>query len=144
MGLRITSYTPAVLYPVDDACPEEIECEVISDISGEDITNEELWMVDGDICSEEEMLELFNNDYVSEVTDEREYEKAKRYLIEQGGCTEDMFKDHPDLLRIDVPHRQTAWNCMYAFAEDFDPIGDDYLPDGYRAVDIADLEPEDY
>lgn len=143
MGLRITSYSPAVLYPIDNASPEEIEYVVISDISGDDITDEDLWKVDGDVCSEDEMLELFNDSYVSKVEDGDEYEKAKRYLIDERGCDEDMFKDHPDLLRIDVPDMVAGWDCMYAFAEDFDPIEDDYLPNDFHRTDIDHLEPED-
>lgn len=144
MGLRITGYTSAVLYPIDDASPEEIEYAVISDLSGDDITDENLWKVGRDVCSEGEMVELFNDRYVSKVENEDEYEKAKRYLIDERGCKEDMFKDHPDLLRVDVPDTRAGWDCMYAFAEDFDPVGDDYLPDDFEPVDIEDLEPEDY
>ena len=72
MGLRITGYTSAVLYPIDNASPEEIEYAVISDISGDDITDENLWKVGRDICSEGEMVELFNDRYVSKVENEDE------------------------------------------------------------------------
>ena len=141
MGLRIINYTPATLYPVDMAAPEEIEYEVISDISGDDITDQDLWMVDGDVCSEEEMLEIFYKEHVSEVQDEDEYQQGKGWLIRVLGYKEDDFQGHPAMLKIDVPYEDSS--CQYALRDDFDPVWSDCLPDTYRAVDVSDLDPEE-
>lgn len=141
MGLRIISYTPATLYPVDMAEPEDSEYVVISDISGKDITDEDLWMVDGEVCSEEEMLEIFYKDYVSEVQDEDEYQQGKSWLISVIGYKESDFQGHPAMLKIDVPYGDSS--CQYALRDDFDPVGDNYLPDNYEEVDVSDLEPEE-
>lgn len=141
MGLHIFNYTPATLYPVDMAEPADSDYEVISDISGDDITDQDLWMVDGDVCSEEEMLEIFYKDYVSEVQDEDEYQRGKDWLIRVLRYKEEDFQGHPTMLKIDVPYEEDS--CQYALEDDFDPIGNDYLPDDYRAVDISDLDAEE-
>ena len=132
------SYTPARLYPIDDAYPEEVDydIEVESDISGKDITGEDIWEIDDNqICSEEEMLEYFNEEFVSPVENEEDYLEAKKYLIEEEGYKEEDFKDSSKLLRIDYGDE-----VRYAFKEGFDPIEDYYLPDDWRKLDDSDLE----
>lgn len=132
------SYTPARLYPIDDAYPEEVDydIEVESDISGKDITGEDIWEIDDNqICSEDEMLEYFNEEFVSPVENEEDYLEAKKYLIEEEGYKEEDFKDSPKLLRIDYGDE-----VRYAFKEGFDPIEDYYLPDDWRKLDDSDLE----
>lgn len=145
MGLKIINYSPAVLYPIDDAHPEEFDYVVISDISGDEINDDEIWEVDGEICSEKEMLDIFYDSYVSEVTDEEEYQKGKEWLIREVSYEEQDFEKHPTMLKIDVPYGRND-DCQYALENDFDPIGDDYLPDDFRHLDVNDLEPdeEDY
>lgn len=145
MGLKITYYSPAVLYPIDDAHPEEVEYIVTSDISGDEIDDDDIWEVDGDICSREEMLDIFYDQYVSKVTDEEEYQLAKEWLINTYSYKEDDFKDHPTILCIDIPF-DNHQDHQYALEDDFDPVGDDYLPDDFKQVDVDDLEPdeEDY
>lgn len=145
MGLKITYYSPAVLYPIDDAHPEEIDYVVISDISGDEIDDDDIWEVDGEICSREEMLDIFYDQYVSEVTDEEEYQKGKQWLIENFSYEEKDFEEHPTMLKIDVPYGKND-DYQYALEDDFDPVGDDYLPDDFKQVDVDDLEPdeEDY
>lgn len=130
------SYSPAKLYPVDDAHPEECDydLEVISDLSGKDITNKTVWQIDnGDICSEEEMLEYFNNEYVSEIVDEREYQKGKKWIIEFFGYTEKDFENHPTILKINVPCFESS--CQYALETIFDPIGYEFLPEDWEELD---------
>ena len=134
MGLKITHYSPAVLYPIDYAHPEEYEYEVISDITGEDITGEELWSVNHYICSRDEMLDIFYRDYVTEVTDEEEKEKARNYLKTEYGWTDDMFGKNK-LLKI-----KQGYDYSYD-DEDFDV--DEYLPDDWYPVDESDLEVDD-
>ena len=133
-------YTPAKLDPVDDAYPEEVdyEVEIISDISGDDITNEDSFyeLDDGSICSEKEMLEIYFNDFVSKVETEEEYQKGKKFLIEELGYSEDDFKDHPSLLRIDGIEKHP----LYAFEENFNPDDYDYLPNGWCHKYYEDLE----
>ena len=132
------SYTPARLYPIDDAYPEEVDydIEVESDISGKDITGEDIWEIDDNqICSEDEMLEYFNEEFVSPVENEEDYLEAKKYLIEEEGYKEEDFKDSPELLKIDYGDE-----VRYAFKEGFDPIEDYYLPDDWRKLDDSDLE----
>ena len=145
MGLRIISYTPATLYPVDMAEPADCEYVVISDISGKDITDQDLWLVDGGVCSEDEMLEVFYKDYVSEVQDEEEYQRGKSWLIRVLGYTGEDFQGDPIMLKIDVPYEYDDEDddCQYALRDDFDPIENDYLPDDYTAVDVSDLVPEE-
>ena len=145
MGLKITYYSPAVLYPIDDAHPEEIDYVVISDISGDEIDDDDIWEVDGEICSREEMLDIFYDQYVSEVTDEEEYQKGKQWLIENFSYEEKDFEEHPTMLKIDVSYGKND-DYQYALEDDFDPVGVDYLPDDFKQVDVDDLEPdeEDY
>ena len=142
MGLKITNYSPAVLYPIDDAHPEEIDYVVISDISGDEIDDDDIWEVDGDICYREEMLDIFYDNYVSEVTDEEEYQKGKEWLIRECSYEEQDFEEHPIMLKIDVSYGKND-DCQYALKDDFDPVGDDYLPDDFRQVDVDDLEPDE-
>ena len=134
------SYTPARLYPVDDAYPEEVDydLEVESDLSGKDITGEEIWQIDyNQLCSKDEMLEYFNEECVSPVETEEEYLEAKKYLIEEEGYKEEDFNNNPKLLRIDYSDE-----TRYAFEENFDPIeGEgDYLPADWCELDNSDLE----
>lgn len=135
------SYSPAKLYPVDDAHPEEYDydLEVISDLSGKDITNETIWQIDdGDICSEEEMLEYFNDEYVSDVNDEGEYQKGKEWMLEVFlGYEEKDFENHPSMLKINVPYGKS--DCQYALEDDFDPIRDEYLPQDWKELDDDEL-----
>lgn len=140
MPVRVTnySYTPARLYPIDDAYPEEVDydIEVESDISGKDITIEEIWEIDDkQVCSEDEMLEYFNEEFVSPVENEEDYLEAKKYLIEEEGYKEEDFKNSPELLKIDYGDE-----VRYAFKEGFDPIEDYYLPEDWRKLDDSDLE----
>lgn len=140
MPVRVTnySYTPARLYPIDDAYPEEVDydIEVESDISGKDITGEDIWEIDDkQVCSEDEMLEYFNEEFVSPVENEEDYLEAKKYLIEERGYKEEDFKNSPELLKIDYGDE-----VGYAFKEGFDPIGDDYLPQDWCKLDESDLE----
>ena len=142
MPVYITNYyySPAKLYPVDDAHPEECDydLEVISDLSDKDITNETIWQIDdGDICSEEEMLEYFNKEYVSDVIDESEYQKGKEWLIKVFDYEEKDFENHPPMLKINVSYLEDT--CQYALKENFDPIGDEYLPDDWRELDAEEL-----
>ena len=145
MGLKIINYSPAVLYPIDSAHPEEFDYVVISDLSGDEIDDDEIWEVDGEICSEKEMLDIFYDSYVSEVTDEEEYQKGKEWLIRELSYEEQDFEEHPTMLKIDVPYGRNN-DYQYALEKDFDPIGNDYLPDDFRHLDVNDLEPdeEDY
>lgn len=145
MGLKITYYSPAVLYPIDDAHPEEVDYVVTSDLSGDEIDDDEIWEVDGDICSEEEMLNIFYDEYVSEIKDEEEYQKGKQWLIKNYSYEEKDFEEHPTMLKINVPYRND--DCQYALEDDFNPVvDDDYLPKDFKQVDVDDLEPdeEDY
>ena len=140
MSVKVINYdyTPARLYPVDDAHPEEVDydIEVESDISGDDITGEEIWEIDDNlICSKDEMLEYFNEEYVSPVETEEEYIEAKKHLIEEEGYKEEDFNNNPKLLRIDYGDE-----VRYAFEENFDPIEDHYLPDDWCELDDSDLE----
>ena len=139
MGLKITYYSPAVLYPIDAAHPEEVEYVVTSDISGNEIDDDDIWEVDGEICSEKEMLDIFYDYYVSEVTDEEEYQKGKEFLIKNFSYEEKDFEEHPTMLKIDVPYGKND-DYQYALEDDFDPIGNDYLPDDFRHLDVNDLE----
>ena len=50
-----------------------------------------LWCVNGKICTDNEMKEIFRKNYVQVITDKDEYEKAKEYLIKECNWTEDMF-----------------------------------------------------
>lgn len=50
-----------------------------------------LWCVNGKICTDDEMKEIFRKNYVQVITDKAEYEKAKEYLIKECNWTEDMF-----------------------------------------------------
>ena len=145
MGLKINYYSPATLYPIDNAHPEEFDYVVTSDLSGDEIDDDEIWEVDGEICSEKEMLDIFYDSYVSEVTDEEEYQKGKEWLIREFSYEEQDFEEHPTMLKIDVPYGRKD-DCQYALEKDFDPIGNDYLPDDFRHLDVSDLEPdeEDY
>ena len=142
MGLKITYYSPAVLYPIDDAHPEEIDYVVISDISGDEIADGDIWEVDGQICSEKEMLDIFYDQYVSKVTDEEEYQKGKEWIIREFHYEEQDFEEHPTILKIDIPYGKND-DYQYALENDFDPIGNDYLPDDFRHLDVSDLEPEE-
>lgn len=143
MPIYITnySYSPAILYPIDNARPEEsdYDIEVISDLSGEDITGETIWLIDDeDVCSEEEMLEYFNDKYVSEVIDESEYQKGKEWLFKTFDYEEKDFENHPQMLKIKVPYGKDE--CQYALEDDFDPIEGDYLPPKWKELDEDDLE----
>lgn len=140
MSVRVInySYTPARLYPDDYAHPAEVDydIEVESDISGKDITGEDIWEIDDNqICSEDEMLECFNEGFVSPVKTEEDYLEAKKYLVEEEGYEEEDFKNSPELLKIDYGDE-----VRYAFKEGFDPIGDDYLPEDWCKLDESDLE----
>ena len=144
MGVRVVnySYSPEVLYPIDDAHPEEVgyDIEVDSDISGKDITGKEIWELDDEtICSKEEMLDIFYDSYVSKVTNEEEYQKGKEWLIREFLYEEQDFEEHPTMLKIDVPYERDD-DCQYALENDFDPIDNNYLPDDWRELDEADLE----
>ena len=133
------SYTPAKLYPTDEAYPEEVDydIEVESDISGKDITGEDVWEIeDKKLCSESEMLDYFNKEFVSPVENEEDYLEAKKYLIEERGYKEEDFKNSPKLLKIDYYDDVVR----YAFKDDFDPIGDYYLPEDWCKLDEYDLE----
>ena len=134
MGLKLKYHSSAVLYPIDLAHPEESEYEVISDITGDDITGEELWDVDGNICSRDEMLYIFYRDYVTEIKDKDEYEKAKNYLKTEFGWTDDMFGKNK-LLKIKQGDGYTYDD------DDFDIY--EYLPDDWCQVDESDLEVDD-
>ena len=134
------SYSPAKLYPVEDAHPEECDydLEVVSDLSGDDITNDNIWEIDdGDICSEEEMLEYFNREYVSDVADEKEYQRGKAWMIKVLDYGEKDFENNPLMLKINVPYLE--YECQYALKDNFDPIGNDYLPDNWRELDAEEL-----
>ena len=138
--IRNYYYSPAVLYPIDDAHPEECDydLEVISDLSDKDITNKNIWQIDdNDICSEEEMLEYFNNKYVSDVTDEEEYQKGKEWIIRELHYEEQDFENHPQMIKISIPYSE--YKFQYAFKDNFDPIGDGYLPNDWRELDEEEL-----
>lgn len=138
MGIKVTYYSPEVLYPIDDAHPEEIDYVVTSDISGDEIDDDEIWLVDGDVCSKEEMLNYFFDEYVEEVTDEKEYQKGKEWILKNFiGYTEEDFKTHPVILKINVPWEHGPF--QYALEDNFNPIGDDFIPDDFRNVDAEDL-----
>lgn len=98
----------------------------------------EVWLVDGEICYEKEMLDIFYDNYVSEVTDEEEYQKGKQWLIKNFSYEEKDFEEHPTMLKIDVLYGRND-DCQYALENDFDPIGNDYLPDDFKQVDVEDL-----
>lgn len=143
MPIYITnySYSPAILYPIDNARPAEYDydIEVISDLTGKDITNEVIWLIDdGDVCSEEEMLEHFNDEYVSDVNDENEYQKGKEWMIEVLGYEEEDFENRPPMLKINVPYEKS--DCQYDLKDNFDPIESDCLPQNWRQLDDDDLE----
>lgn len=137
MSVKITYYSPEKLYPIDDAHPEEVEYVVTSDISGDEIDEDEIWLVDGDVCSEEEMLNYFFNEYVEKVEDEKEYQKAKEWLIKYIDYKEEDFEEHPVILKINVPWEHGPF--QYAVERDFSPIGDNYIPDDFKQVDVEDL-----
>ena len=143
MGLRIKRYIPAKLYPVDDAYPEEVDYIVISDISGDDITDKDLYLVDGQVCSKDEMLEIFCDEYVSEITDEKEYQEVKDFLINFLDYNESDFDKHPKIIKINMPFDRDHDYC-YELADDLKYSIRDYLPDDFYHVDIWDLEVEDY
>ena len=135
------SYSPAKLYPIDNAHPEEYDydIEVISDLTGDDITGEAIWLIDDeDVCSEEEMLDYFNSKYVSDVDNENEYQKGKEWLIKVFDYEEKDFENHPPMLKINVPYGRNN-DYQYALENDFDPIGNDYLPDDWRELDAEEL-----
>lgn len=50
-----------------------------------------LWCVNGKVCTDEEMKEIFRKNYVQVIKDKDEYEKAKEYLIKECNWTENMF-----------------------------------------------------
>lgn len=50
-----------------------------------------LWYVNGRVCTDNEMKEIFRKNYVQVITNKDEYEKAKEYLIKECNWTEDMF-----------------------------------------------------
>lgn len=139
MGLKITHYSPAMLYPIDNAHPDETEYGVFSDISGDEINEDEIWEVDGDICSEEEMLDIFYDSYVSEVEDEEEYQKGKQLLIGSHKYQEKDFDNHPNMLKV----YNADDDYDYVLEDDFSPIMDGYLPDDFKHLDISDLEFDD-
>lgn len=148
MGLVISDYSKAVLYPTDSAQPEECNCEVYSDISGRRIPEEDIWAIkEGNnwcICTEDEMLEDFYQNYVCDVG-EKEYDRAKRTLIEENGYSEEDFVNHPALIKVDCSYSDED-PYEYFFKDGFDPISEDCLPNCYRKMDIDDLsvdEPEE-
>lgn len=99
MGLKIINYSPEKLYPIDEAHPEEYDVVVYSDISGDDITEEELWVYYGKVCSREEMEEAFYEDYVSYV-EEDDYDEAKQFMINNRGYEEKDFLNHPTIVKV--------------------------------------------
>lgn len=144
MGVNVVnySYKRARLYPIDDAYPEEIDydIEVESDISGDDITGEDIWELDdGTICSQKEMIEMFFEDFVTDVSEE-EYEEAKHAFIKDFSidslAAEDMFADHPKMIKVDLDDGE----IHYFLKDSFDPIEDDMLPKDWRLLDQSDLE----
>lgn len=139
MGLKITSYTPAKLYPIDSAHPAESEFVVTSDWSGDDITDGPIWNVGGDIVSQDEMLDAFFDDYITVLKPgDEKYEKAKAWLKDTYGWDEEDFDDQPNIYEIDYGDTQE-----YCLEDDYDPIGDELIPDDWYEVDPDDLEPEE-
>ena len=136
MGLKITGHQNA-----SDLGPELYDYKVYSDISDDEIDEDEIWKVDGQICSEEEMLGIFFDEYVSEVNNEDDYQKGKEWLIKVVGKKEEDFKNHPIMLKIDVPYGTDE--CQYALTADFDPVNDEYLPKDFVHLEVSDLEPDE-
>ena len=136
MGLKRDKYL-ARLYPIDDSHPDWSDDVVYSDLSGEEITDKELWeLSDGEICSEEEMIEAFYEYCLTEVKEE-DYEFAKMEMISDGSHTEEDFKGHPTIY----------WNEdheIYVLLEDVKGKEKDLIPEDWHPVLIDDLDYDDY
>ena len=142
MGLKITNYSPAKLYPIDDAHPEEYDVVVYSDISGDDITGEELWIYHNQVCSEEEMIDAFKEDYVSYV-DEEEYDEAKQFMIDNFDYKEEDFLSHPTLVKVEAPDG-SDFEYVYELESYLNKNITEFIDKDYiYSVDIDDLEVED-
>lgn len=76
--------------------------DVRSDISNKplDEDEDEFWIIDDLICSKEEMIEYFKENYTWKVEDEEEYKQAKKFLIEFYDYKEEDFKNHPCLYKV--------------------------------------------
>lgn len=139
MGVKISAYEPATYWE-----PASCERVAYSDVSGEELNEDDIWYTDEwGICSREEMVEIFCENFVwYTIENEEEYEKAKQCLIDDDVADPEDFNDHPDILKLidDFDHKP----CKYMLKKWLNTSDlDCYLPEDYQQVDIDDLEIND-
>lgn len=138
MGVKILAYDPANYRE-----PENYDIVVYSDISGEEINEDDVWSTDDGLCSREEMIDLFYNDFVKyKVEDEKEYEEAKKCLIEDIEADPDTFNNHPTIFKLNDDFNHNP--CIYILEEDLhSDFLEAYLPRDWEQVDPYQLDPVD-
>lgn len=133
MGVKVISYSPAVLYPVDFAHPEEMEIEVVSDYSGKIITDKYVWIdKDGEIYTKEEALATLNK---KEVTDVRDLDSEPSLIKE-------FLEEGVKFVKYSMGER-----FCFDYADDNENYEGDpeYVLEyfGYTEVETDELEPDD-
>lgn len=127
--IRLLSRIPA------GTCPEELDYQIVSDISGKDITNaSSLWRSpDDEVCSEEEAIEQFLLHYATPLVTKEEAAKAVAYFKQFGLAltTEEAFQETVKIKRF-------RGREVYAFKDNLE--SDDLENAGFTEITDEDLE----
>lgn len=137
MGLRMISHIRATQYE-----PEYVDYAVFSDISGQGIPDNAVWSVHGVICGPGEMLDLFEEECLSPVESEAEYEQGKKFIMEKYHYCEDYFDDHPTIYRVyGNSYASEKYKCNIFMTRHmmYTSDIDDFLPSGYDQPSIDSL-----
>lgn len=137
MGLRMISHTRATRYK-----PEYADYAVFSDLSGQRLSDEDVWSVHGIICGPEDMLDFFEAECLEPVESEAEYEQGKKFIMEKYHYGEDYFDDHPTIYQVygKTPASE-KYKCHIFIIRDMMYTDDlyDFLPAGYDQPNIDSL-----